>query len=163
MKKQIWAGAVAAICGLSISAAAQTAGSQTPQGSRSASDQITVTGCLQRDSGTGTAGATGTTGATGASASAPKFVLNVSPSPSSSPSTAGTSGSSSTASKYQLDADDAKLTPHVGHKVEITGTLDKSTSATATATSPTGTASASAGTPKLKVDSVRMIAASCSE
>ena len=29
----------------------------------------------------------------------------------------------STATSYRLDADDAKLTPHVGHKVEITGTV----------------------------------------
>jgi hypothetical protein len=44
----------------------------------------------------------------------------------------------------------------VGHKVEITGTLDKSMS-----TSSSSTPSASSG-PQLKVDSVKMIAPSCS-
>ena len=67
-----------------------------------------------------------------------------------------------------LDADDSKLSAHVGHKVEITGTLDKSSSSTApagstsSASSPAGSASSSSMAPKLKVDSVRMIAASCS-
>jgi hypothetical protein len=63
---------------------------------------------------------------------------------------------------YRLDADDSKLTPHVGHKVEITGTLD-SASSSAASTSPAGsssTASAASG-PKLKVDNVKMIATSC--
>jgi hypothetical protein len=63
---------------------------------------------------------------------------------------------------YRLDGDESKLSPHVGHKVEITGTLD-SASSSATSTSPAGsssTATASTG-PKLKVDNVKMIATSC--
>jgi hypothetical protein len=56
---------------------------------------------------------------------------------------------------YRLDADASKLTAHVGHKVEITGTLDKSSSASS---SP----SSSASEPQLKVETVKMIAASCS-
>jgi hypothetical protein len=56
---------------------------------------------------------------------------------------------------YRLDGDASKLTPHVGHKVEITGTLDKSSSAPSAS-------SASASEPQLKVESVKMIAASCS-
>jgi len=80
------------------------------------------------------------------------------------------------ASSYRLDADDSKLSPHVGHKVEVTGTLDKSMSSSTApsgSTSTGSTASGAAGTsasasgssstsPKLKVDSVRMIASSCS-
>ncbi len=164
MKKQVWTGVIAATaCTFAIGLSAQ---STTPpsQASRpqspSASDHITVTGCLQRDSASATAGATGTSGSTTASASSSGFVLNVTPSPSS-PSAAGaaTSGTSGSASSYKLDADE-KLTAHVGHKVEITGTLDKSMSSS---TAPSGSTSASASTaPKLKVDSVKMIAATCS-
>jgi hypothetical protein len=61
---------------------------------------------------------------------------------------AGSTSAAPVASSYQLDAADSKLTPHVGHKVEITGTLDQ--------------ASAAPGAPpKLKVDNVKMIAANC--
>jgi len=65
---------------------------------------------------------------------------------------------------YQLDADDSQLTPHVGHKVEITGTVEGGSSSSRSSTSSTGaTASSSVSQPKLKVDSVRMVASSCSQ
>jgi len=177
MKKQSWTGLIAATaCTLAIGVSAQTTSQTSPTQrptSTTAADQITVTGCLQRESASATAGTTGTTGTATSSSSASGFVLNVTPaspsstaSSSSSTAAGATTGTSGTASKYRLDADDAKLTPHVGHKVEITGSLDKSMSSTAPAgsTSAAGGASASAGSngPKLKVDSVRMIAASCS-
>ena len=54
-----------------------------------------------------------------------------------------------------LDGDDAKLSPHVGHKVEITGTAAKPAMS---AQPSTGSASAS---PKLKVDSVKMVSPTC--
>jgi hypothetical protein len=60
-------------------------------------------------------------------------------------------GASSAASTYKLDADDSKLSPHVGHKVEITGSLDQASS------------SSPSSSPRLKVDSVKMIATSCSD
>jgi hypothetical protein len=66
------------------------------------------------------------------------------------------------ASTYRLNADDSKLTPHVGHKVEIGGTVD----AKATMPSPDSSASSSAtsaNAPVLKVETVKMIASSCSE
>jgi hypothetical protein len=185
MQKSLMNGVIAAaVCSFAIGVSAQTTGQppspQTRPSSQSASDSITVTGCLQRDSATATPGATGTSGsAATASKSDTKFVLNVSPSSSTAGtagSTAGTAGSSSaaTASSYKLDADDAKLTPHVGHKVEITGTVDKSSSSstaggtTAGGTTAGGTTAGAASStmasnaPKLKVDSVRMIASSCS-
>ena len=175
MKKQAWTGLIAATaCTLAIGVSAQTAGQTSPAQrptSTTASDKITVTGCLQRETATATAGTTGTSGTTSATSSASGFVLKVIP-----PSAASTTGSTaagatttgtsgSTASSYKLDADE-KLTPHIGHKVEITGSVDKSMS-----TAPSGSTSTAAGTsasasgstaPKLKVDSVRMIAASCS-
>jgi hypothetical protein len=77
-------------------------------------------------------------------------------------SSTGTSGSTTpTASSYRLSADDAKLTPHVGHKVEISGTLDKAGSSASTSTSSSSATSTTS--PTLKVDTVKMIAASCSE
>lgn len=170
MKKQAWTSLIAATaCTLAIGVSAQTTPQTSPTqrpSATGASDPITVTGCLQRESASATAGTTGTSGSTSASASG--FVLKITPaSPASSAAAGATTGTSgSTASSYKLDADDAKLTPHVGHKVEITGTVDKSMSSTAPAgsTSAAGGAAASAGSnaPKLKVDSVRMIAASCS-
>jgi hypothetical protein len=170
MKKQAWTGLIAATaCTLAIGVSAQTTPPAQRPSSPSASDQITVTGCLQRESSSATAGTTGTSGATSASSSASAFVLKVTPpsSPAGSAAAGATTGTAgSTASSYKLDADEAKLTPHIGHKVEITGSVDKSMSSTAPAgsTSAAGGATASAGSnvPKLKVDSVRMIAASCS-
>ena len=142
---------------LSVGLAAQT----TPQsGSSSSATTITVTGCIQlAPAGTTTSGTTGAT-----SASETKFVLNHAAAASSaSPTgTSGTTPSTSVASTYRLNADDAKLTPHVGHKVEISGTVD----AKATMTSPDSSASSSmssANGPTLKVETVKMIASSCSE
>jgi len=55
-------------------------------------------------------------------------------------------------------AEDAKLTPHVGHTVEITGTLvSPSPSASSHAASAAGLAPA----PTLKVENVKMIADRC--
>src|SRR5262245_51423030 len=111
---------------------------------------ITVSGCVQRAQ----ASPTGTTGSTSSAASAnePKFFPTNDNSGSG--STAGTTGTTSragmsAATEYRLDASDAKLAPHVGHKVEITGTLD---SASATSQPPTASATASgSNAPKLKV------------
>ncbi len=157
MKTIVRSGACAAVAMiLSVGMAAQT----TPQSSSSsAASTITVTGCVQRAPAAGTT--TGTSGTAGsASASEPKFVLErAMASPSSS---TGTSGATTpTASSYRLSADDAKLTPHVGHKVEISGTLDKA--ASSASASPSSSSASSTTAPTLKVDTVKMIAASCSE
>jgi hypothetical protein len=104
-------------------------------------DTVIVEGCIQR----GTAGATaGTTGTTGTTPSA--FMLTSAMKPASSKETAPV------ASSYRLDAADSKLSPHVGHKVEISGTVDQPSASSAP--------SASAA-PTLKVDNVKMIAATC--
>jgi hypothetical protein len=140
---------------LTVGMAAQT----TPQtGGSMPASTITVTGCIQR----APAGSTGTTGTTGStSAIEPKFVLDHAASAPSPTGTSGATAATAVASTYRLSADEAKLTPHVGHKVEISGTLDKSTK-----TSPDASASSSmpsANSPTLKVETVKMIAASCSE
>jgi hypothetical protein len=106
-------------------------------------EKLTVTGCIQRSAQSAVPGATGTAGAKSESS----FMLNNISKPT------GTAGaaSTSTASSYALDADDSKLAPHVGHKVEISGSLDQAGSSRA------GSA------PKLKVDNVKMISTSCSD
>ena len=155
MTKSVWSGMCAAIaCTVTIAAAQTTPppSSQTP--SSSAADKVTLTGCIERSSASSSpTGTSGTAGASSAS-SETKFILNTAPSSS---STAGTSGTASASAKsYRLDADDSQLTPHVGHKVEITGTVQGGASASS-ATSTGSTTNA----PKLKVDSVKMIASSC--
>jgi hypothetical protein len=165
-------GAFAAVaCAMAVTLSAQTppaggAGqspSQPPSASQptqrsSDSNTVTVQGCLEK----ATPGPTGTSGAAAgaSSASSAKFVLNnaMAASSSSSP-TAGTSGSRPIASSYSLDGDDSKLTPHVGHKVEISGTVESARPSSPS--SEPGAASSAAGGPKLKVTSVKMIASSC--
>lgn len=153
-------GAAAALaCAMAVTLGAQTPAPerQTPSGASSSANKVTVTGCLEKAPASDSP--TGTSGAAGASAAA-KFVLNNASSGAASPSgAAGTSGS--TASSYKLDGDDAKLTPHVGHKVEITGTAPSSDRAAGAGTPASPSASPTAGAAMLKVESIKMVAASC--
>ena len=104
----------------------------------SSSDKVVVTGCIQR----GIQSPVGTTGtAAPAAADASKFILT---------KASPASDATATPKTFRLDADDAQLTAHVNHKVEITGTIDAKPAA--------GDAAAPA---KLKVASVKMVAASC--
>jgi len=153
MSSRIWSAACATIVlGVSVGILAQEPAA--PQGSKSAAGKmITVTGCVAKAE----PGTTGTAGAAGAAATEKeaKFVLkDATAKPDSAAGTAGAdkAPASATASEYKLDGDDAKLTPHVGHKVEVTGTA-----AEAKGAAP----SASSAAPTLKVDSVKMIASSC--
>ena len=158
MKMRFWSVTCAAIVlGVTAAALAQNPPSSSPSqppSSGGADKAITVTGCVQQAK----SAPTGTSGTTSPSASAneTKFVLtNAAMSASGATGTSGTP-STAVASEYRLDADDAKLTSHVGHKVEITGTIDQPSRA---ATQPPAASAANA--PKLKVDSVKMVAATC--
>ena len=178
MTKTIWTGLCTAVVGLSTAALiAQTpAVPQNP----SATDQITVTGCLTEApattaapgppvAGTGTTGTTGTAGAaTDSSASQPKFVLtNASAAPAADPSAGAVTTASPTpgtpspsdAQTYRLVANPAALSPHVGKKLELTGTLESPASAAQTADAQAGPANS----PILMVKSGKIIAASCSQ
>lgn len=150
MRSALWSGFLAAIvCAVTVGLVAQA----PPSSSASqASKQVTLSGCIEK--------APTEAGASAATAT-PAFILaNAAPAASGSASdTVGTSGGAKPAAKYRLDADAAKLTPHVGHKVEITGTVEEMSSA---ATPPSSATTSSAAGPKLKVDSVKMVAASCS-
>jgi hypothetical protein len=156
MSKRVWSGVLASIfCGTVAVAAAQDP--STAQSGAASGKSMTVSGCIQKAEPS--AGATGTAGSTAASDTT-KFVLkNVSSAGAGAAGTAGTAGTAGAsaagamASEYRLDADDAKLSPHVGHKVEITGSVDKSASGAAS--------TAATASPKLKVDSVKMVSATC--
>lgn len=171
---RIWSVACAVIVAFAVTLIAQDSQRQKP--SSSSAKDVTITGCIQRATET----PAGTTGTTGTTRMDTKFVLknammgpasgtSTTTPPSSPPSTtpptttpptttppaatppaAGTSTMSS-GTEYRLDADDSKLSPHVGHKVEIKGKLDE-TAGTSTTTMA----------PKLKVDSIKMISSSCS-
>ena len=160
MNKKIWSAA----CGAIVAGAVSVAFAQAPTSSASQSQSmsaktLTVTGCVARaeQSPTGTSGMTGATSAT-----EPKFILtNAALGSSTTPGATGTTGTAaapatSVASEYRLDASDAKLSEHIGHKVEITGTVEK---ASASEQKPSASA---ANSPILKVDTVKMLASSCS-
>jgi len=138
-----------------------------PPGASTKADTITVSGCIERSPQSSAANSPAPGGAPPAPGGAP-------PAPGGAPGAVGTAGSSSRSdsgfmlnvpkptsaaagapsarpTSYRLDGDDSKLSPHVGHKVEITGNLDQASSSTPSSS------------PKLKVDSVKMIASSCSD
>jgi len=71
--------------------------------------------------------------------------------------TAASSGSGQT---YRLVANPTALAPHVGKKVELTGTIDESASAQ-TSTTTSGDPSASA--PQLRVEAGKVLTAPCSQ
>ena len=138
----------AIVSGFTAGLFAQQPPPSSPPAQVSSTKAITISGCVQRAE-QGPTGTSGTAGATRDSSES-KFLLTSAAAGTS--ATAGTSGSNADATiapSYRLDADDAKLTPHVGHKVEIAGTVDQ----------PSSTSSTSA--PKLKVETIKMIAASC--
>jgi hypothetical protein len=147
MMSQLWKTGTLAAIGL---AAVTTVAAQQPPPAAAPSsadkDKVVVTGCIQQAPKL----PVGTTGGA-ATADTSKFILT---------KASPASDATATPKTYRLDAEDSQLTAHVGHKVEITGTLDASKPA-AVAGDPAPPAAASPA--KLKVASVKMIAASCSE
>ena len=138
---------------VSVSLTAQT----TPSSSNA--NKVTVTGCVQRAI---SESPTGTSGVAGAAKPDTQFILA---NASAGTATAGTSGTTTpatsampTAPRYRLDdAEQAKIAPHVGHRVEISGTIDDASSPSATP----GATSTATPAPKLKVDAIKMLASSC--
>jgi hypothetical protein len=119
---------------------------------------ITVTGCI-RDADDYVVGTSGSTGEAERASRTPndsstKFILTESTQSSSSSETVGTSGTTSTG--YRLDGDADKLLPHVGRKVEISGTIANPGSTSVVSESVLS------GAPRLKVASVRPVASTCS-
>ena len=126
----------------------------TNQSNRMVPAKITLTGCVERADQMNATGTAETTTVDSLS-----FVLIHATTGTAADSPKGTTGAAPTAEKsqmYRLDAPTAKLNPHVGHKVELTGTLDPAAKDTA-GRNPESLSSA----PKLTVDTVKMLAETC--
>jgi hypothetical protein len=172
MRTTIWTG----ICTAALSVAAAAAIAQPPQPPQtSTSDhRITVTGCLRdatADSSTtsGTVGTTGTTGSSGAAASAvtggdPRFVLTNAATASATTTTPPASSTDARADQspssqaYRLIANPTALSPHAGKKLELTGVVEDSPSVASTSSDAV---SPFANAAKLRVESGKIVAASC--
>jgi hypothetical protein len=126
-----------------------------PRAAASATKKITLSGCVARQ-------AEGLSASAGAP-SMPFTLTNAAAVGASGPvGTAGasTAASATVAKTYRLDAAESTISPHVGHKVEITGTVEDQ-AASASETASGATASATVTAPKLKAESVKMLAATC--
>ena len=139
-----------AVAGL-VAQTSSTPASGTPAqtGAAKQGDKITISGCVERADQVGSPSSAGTT------VDSLSFVLINTPS-----QTVGTSGSAEAGRRgasmdkgYRLDAAVEKLNPHVGHKVEIAGTVVEPAATNAAASSANG--------PKVKVESIKMLAETC--
>ncbi len=140
----------------SLSSAGLFAQTTTAGAARDATSRVTVSGCVERADQM--AGNTATT-----TVDSLMFVL-VQPKPEAATGTAGTAGTtgatapeagaSSSPRMYRLDGKLEELNLHVGQKVEVSGTVADPP------TAPAG-ASSSTGAPRLKVESVKMLAPTC--
>jgi hypothetical protein len=137
---------------------------QTPSPTTSKTDDktVTVTGCLQDASAT-PAGSTATAGFILANATMGGGSM---PSPGSTVGTTGTTGTTASArgTSYALEGHDADLKSHVGHKIEVTGTIEPKSKASASpdpAAAAPGSPASSMAADRLTVSSVKMIAAEC--
>lgn len=146
MRQTLWpVFLVAIVCAVTVGLVAQAPGGTPPQ----ASKQVTFSGCIEKAPSTSAA-------APAAGAESTTFILtNASPAGA---GAVGTAGAAKPAARYRLDVEDAKISPHVGHKVEITGTVEDQPSS---ASPPSGAAASGAGGPKIKVESIKMVAATC--
>jgi hypothetical protein len=193
MTKRIWTGALTAIVGFATVAITAQTPATPQTSTSSAGEKVTVTGCLKEapassasattagatatagtTATTGTAGTTGTTATTGtagtagdAAAAAQKFLLTeaapaaapAAADPAAPPSTAGATATGAAAQTYRLIANAASLVPHIGKKLELTGTIEAPGSATTTESA----AGPEANAPALRVESGKVVAASCSQ
>ncbi len=147
MRQTIWSVFIVAIvCAVTVGLVAQAPSSSSSQ----AGKQVTFSGCIEKAPGeAGSAFATPEPGAPRTT-----FILTNA----SRETPVGTSGSAKPAARYRLDVDEAKITPHVGHKVEVTGTVEEQPDS---ASSASGALTSGARGPRFKVESVKMVAAAC--
>ena len=117
----------------------EQAAPREPQPSTVQLTKVTIAGCIQNAPPAAPAA-----GAAPTSPAASKFDLANAKMATSGP--VGTTGTAAPAVRYRLDGDEKTITPHLNQQVEITGTVSPAV----------GTAA-----PMLKVDSVKMVAATC--
>ena len=138
--------------------AAQTSTTTSPRNT-SATDRVTVTGCIER------ADQISQTGALGTTLDSLDFVLiktnaGRTAAPTTPKGTSGTSAASADTTLagrlYRLDGNAKTLNPHVGHKVELTGAIVQP------GASQPDTSDPLAGAPKMRVNAVKMLAPTCS-
>jgi len=177
MTNKVWMITCSAILGFAATAMTQT----TPQAQSnpsSADKKVTITGCLAAapaspESATGTTGTTGTAGTAGTTGAAgaagttagagPAFQLT-NATVSAADSTENAAGAAPTEPKttpaegktFRLLANPTALSPHVGKKLALTGTLEEPSASTTT------TAGEAKG-PALRVESGKIIAESCNQ
>jgi hypothetical protein len=142
--------------------------SDQPVGPRGGMPGITVTGCVERSGGD----AVGAAGAAGSAAgSAGGFVLadavtssstGTAGSSTTSGTAAGTTASSTRRERYVLTGG-KDLGEHVGHRVEITGIVERSSSSPTSTSTSSSSSSSSISASRLKVESVRMVSSACSK
>ena len=115
--------------------------------------KVTYAGCIERQP----ASAAAVTGAP----TMPFMLTSASAAGAGAPvATSGAAGAAAGAkASYRLDGTESALTPHVGHKVEITGTVEEQRPASAAAGGTSASSNAPPGT--LKVDSVKMVSTTC--
>ncbi len=144
MKAQLlFASALACVCSAGL-----IAQSSAPA-QKSSENRVTVTGCVERaDQMAGSAATT--------TVDSLSFVL-IKSQPQKPTGTTGAAPSEPNAAPdrmYRLDGKTEQLNPHVGQKVEVSGTVAEMPTAPAGATSSTNA-------PRLKVESIRMIDSTC--
>ena len=134
--------AAALVCGLGLTVHAQDSKVKSKTRTDRDATPVTFTGCVQSGSETRT------------------YILDqvVPVSRTTTTETTGTSGEvTRTSTTYLLvPGDKVELQSHVGHKVEVSGTLVEKPRTTAAASAPGATPA-----PTLKVDTVKMIGATC--
>ena len=142
-------GVLALGCTIAVQAQAPTSSDVN----RATPGEITLTGCVERADQVAAAVTAGTT------VDSLSFVLiKATKGTAADARAAGTSGTQASTEKdsmYRLDAEVSKLNPHVGHRVEVTGTLVGGIDSTVKS------ADASAGAPRLKVAQVKMLSETC--
>jgi hypothetical protein len=146
-------GSVMAVWIATAGLAAQTAGTTPAKGSAAPTAKATtVTGCVERADQL-TPGGTETT-----TVDSQHFVLiRAQPSSEKAPAAATpTATAGSLGPMYRLIVDAQKLNAHVGHKVEITGTVEPAAGAPPKSTDPSPATS-----PSLTVQSIKMLSETC--
>ena len=171
--------AVALAFGASLGA--QSPSTSTPSSSASQTPPaITVTGCLTSDQAAGATGTSGTAGAAATAASGFKLTnamagaaadkasgtAGATAAPGAAPSAAaGAASSAASGQTYTLGGNTSELSKHVNHQVRITGKLAPAAAASKSSTpaAPGSMAAGSQSAQRLDVESVTMIAATCSK
>jgi hypothetical protein len=150
MTRMLTLAIMTAFLSMAVALAAQ---STSPPSQTKADNQVTITGCVERADQLNPAGSTAA-----ATVDSLDFVLVEAAPEGSGTKPIGTTGSTSTDTKrsmYRLDGDTSAINSHVGHKVEVVGTVAEPQSSTVK--EPESAANA----PKMKVSSIKMLASTC--